>query len=498
MVAITNVEFVDYILRNNMSESTSMSFPVESFVMKGVYGYKNLSMSMKGKTTIFVSENGSGKTTILNALNYLLKGEFSKLKNISFTDIEIKLSGVDDIIKFDKEAIKDTPPELKSVIADGLGIYDDDFWEDNQLDDIYSAINAFNFHSPINVREDTVLNLLYNSSAYQMSEFLSSLKDLKNNLESMDLKQYGLLGELSSYLSGYEVIYLPTYRRVEKSFDREVKIDARRRTMMRRERRKYLNQDKISYGLRDVEETLSSITLDIERQSSAGYRSLSATMLDDLIRYENRIKQADSYVLPAIEDLSRFLSRLDKPDVFSYQTGPAKEKINPLIRNLRDLYEKDTIKENHYLNYFLSKLNPIIQDTKEQESKIETFVAICNKYLKSAGDSKFLTFDQSKLEVVVYDDYSGEKIQLNDLSSGEKQVISLMSILYLYENNNKIILIDEPELSLSLPWQKLLLPDVDQCNTVSQVIAITHSPFIFDNELAANATAMRITKQIIQ
>ncbi|EKM5753282.1 ATP-binding protein, partial [Cronobacter sakazakii] len=138
----------------------------------------------------------------------------------------------------------------------------------------------------------------------------------------------------------------------------------------------------------------------------------------------------------------------------------------------------------------------IIQDTKEQESKIETFVAICNKYLKSAGDSKFLTFDPSKLEVIVYDDFSGEPIALNDLSSGEKQVISLMAILYLYDNENKIILIDEPELSLSLPWQKLILPDVDQCPTVSQVIAITHSPFIFDNELSMNATAMRITKKL--
>lgn len=100
--------------------------------------------------------------------------------------------------------------------------------------------------------------------------------------------------------------------------------------------------------------------------------------------------------------------------------------------------------------------------------------------------------------MIVYDEFSGEKIKLNDLSSGEKQVISLMSILYLYDNNNKIILIDEPELSLSLPWQKLLLPDVDKCNTVSQVIAITHSPFIFDNELSSNATAMRVVKQLPQ
>lgn len=480
-----------------MDDTNVISFPIESFHLKGVYGYKNLSMTMKGKTTIFVSENGSGKTTILNALNYLLKGQFSKLKNMSFSEIQIKLTDRDNVITINKDSIKDTPPELKSLITEKLGIVDDDFWDENDTEDIYTAIDTFVFSGGGNIREDQVLNSLYNASMYQMNDFLTFLKELKSNLEILHSSQYGSLSELGSSLSGYEIIYLPTYRRVEKSFDRDVKFDARRRTSARKERRKYSNQDKISYGLRDVEETLSAITLDIERQSSAGYRSLSATMLDDLIRYENRIKQVDTYVLPAIEDLTRFLSRLDKPDSFNYHSVQSKEKINPLIKNLKDLYERDTIKENHYLNYFLSKLNPIIQDTKEQESKIETFVAICNKYLKSAGDSKFLTFDQSKLEVIVYDEFSGEKIQLNDLSSGEKQVISLMSILYLYDNSNKIILIDEPELSLSLPWQKLLLPDVDQCNTVSQVIAITHSPFIFDNELASNATAMRVTKQLI-
>lgn len=479
-----------------MTELSSMPFPIESFTMKGVYGYKNLSMNMKGRTTIFVSENGSGKTTILNALNYLLKGEYSKLKTISFSEIELKINGKDEVFKFSRDSIKDTPIEIKDNIFDRLGLMEVDFWDSFQIDDVINAINGYVHPSTAYIRDDAILGSLYNLSRYQMQDFMDSIRELKVTLESLDLKQYGVLGELSSYLVGYEVIYLPTYRRVEKSFDRDIKVDARRRNMVRREKRKYTNQDRISYGLRDVEETLSSITLDIERQSSAGYRSLSATMLDDLIKYEDRIKEAETYVLPAIEDLTRFLNRLDKPGAFMYQTVPSKEKNTPLINNLRELYENDSIKENHYLNYFLSKLNPIIQDTKEQESKIETFVEICNKYLKGAGDSKFLTFDQSKLEVVVYDDFSGEKIQLNDLSSGEKQVISLMSILYLYDNKNKIILIDEPELSLSLPWQKLLLPDVDKCETVSQVIAITHSPFIFDNELAANATAMRVVKQL--
>lgn len=389
--------------------------------------------------------------------------------------------------------IKDTPPEIQAYISSVLAIVDDeDLWDDLNIDDILSAIKSYNTNN--SVRDDYVLSQLYNSSSFSMDMFIDQLNVIKNDADLVTFRNNDIVDLLREKLSGYEIIYLPTYRRVEKSFEKKNRATSRGRVMARRNRIKFNNQDKISYGLLDVEETLSAITLDIERQSSAGYRALSATMLDDLIRYEHKIKDAEKHVLPTINDLARFLSRIDKPQTIG--SGPIPEKTAPLIQSLRKLYETDKIKDNEYLNYFLSKLNPIIQDTKEQESKIETFVAICNKYLKSAGDSKFLTFDPSKLEVIVYDDFSGEPIALNDLSSGEKQVISLMAILYLYDNENKIILIDEPELSLSLPWQKLILPDVDQCPTVSQVIAITHSPFIFDNELSMNATAMRITKKL--
>jgi len=54
-----------------------------------------------------------------------------------------------------------------------------------------------------------------------------------------------------------------------------------------------------------------------------------------------------------------------------------------------------------------------------------------------------------------------------------------------------MVLIDEPELSLSLDWQRQILPDVLKAPTCQQVIAITHSPFIFDNELEPFAGSLR-------
>jgi predicted ATPase len=43
--------------------------------------------------------------------------------------------------------------------------------------------------------------------------------------------------------------------------------------------------------------------------------------------------------------------------------------------------------------------------------------------------------------------------------------------------------IDEPELSLSVPWQRQFLVDIVQGKFCSGLMAVTHSPFIYENEL---------------
>ena len=75
------------------------------------------------------------------------------------------------------------------------------------------------------------------------------------------------------------------------------------------------------------------------------------------------------------------------------------------------------------------------------------------------------------------------KIELDQLSSGEKQIVSLFSHLYLSEENQYFVMIDEPELSLSVPWQRQFLVDIKKGVFCSGLIAVTHSPFIYDNDL---------------
>ena len=84
-----------------------------------------------------------------------------------------------------------------------------------------------------------------------------------------------------------------------------------------------------------------------------------------------------------------------------------------------------------------------------------------------------------------------EEIQLTQLSSGEKQIVSLFSNLYLESDKSSIVIIDEPELSLSLEWQKMLLPDIMRTGNCDLLLTVTHSPFIFENEFDNDAKEIR-------
>ncbi len=151
------------------------------------------------------------------------------------------------------------------------------------------------------------------------------------------------------------------------------------------------------------------------------------------------------------------------------------------IQRVRHLYETSQLESNPLLAYFLMKLGPVIERTKATEERLQRFVTACNSYLLQGDGEKGFTYEPQTMRVSVYNSYTQRTVGMGQLSSGEKQIISMLAKLYLYEGS-KVILIDEPELSLSIEWQRRIIPDIMESGVVSQVLAITHSPFIFEND----------------
>ena len=83
--------------------------------------------------------------------------------------------------------------------------------------------------------------------------------------------------------------------------------------------------------------------------------------------------------------------------------------------------------------------------------------------------------------MILFNKRTDEKMgTLECLSSGEKQIVSLFAKVYLRADKDFIMFFDEPELSLSLEWQKMLINDILNSKKCAFLFVTTHSPFIFD------------------
>lgn len=65
-------------------------------------------------------------------------------------------------------------------------------------------------------------------------------------------------------------------------------------------------------------------------------------------------------------------------------------------------------------------------------------------------------------------------------SKGEKALLALFLMVYLYRDSS-VFLLDEPEVSLHVEWQKMVFPALQALAPNSQFIVATHSPFLIMN-----------------
>jgi len=125
-----------------------------------------------------------------------------------------------------------------------------------------------------------------------------------------------------------------------------------------------------------------------------------------------------------------------------------------LLRNLleaRKRFFKDLESYLNAVNHFLVD-KKLVFEKKNDDSIEPTF---CFKYLNTSPNESLIDDIQS-------------------LSSGEHQILAFIYACYFAKD--KIILIDEPETSLHIDWQRDLLDSISQYS--HQFIICTHSPSV--------------------
>ena len=109
------------------------------------------------------------------------------------------------------------------------------------------------------------------------------------------------------------------------------------------------------------------------------------------------------------------------------------------------------------------------------ESKIQATESRTNSFLHTIerlfSGQKKLRNTENELHIELS---NGDKLPLSNLSSGEKQLIRiLLSVMTAGPNT---ILIDEPELSMHIDWQREFVSTIQSLNEDCQLIIASHSP----------------------
>jgi predicted ATP-dependent endonuclease of OLD family len=183
---------------------------------------------------------------------------------------------------------------------------------------------------------------------------------------------------------------------------------------------------------------------------------------------------------PAAEDSEDLLQSIaallseQESQLGEEKSGAVYEAIAKAAKSKGQSAERKGI-ENFLLQIYKETLRKRIADRKAAFRETHEFEESVNKFL----DRKVLTIDVPRSRarsVVVIKAKNGHTYGISSLSSGERQILTMLYSASRGRYDPGIFLVDEPELSLHIDWQRIVLRELQAQAPRRQIIACTHSP----------------------
>lgn len=404
---------------------------IRSVSIKKLWGVKNIETEFHKNVNIFIGVNGTSKTTFLNLIEATLSCELEILYDIEFEEIKINLTS--------------------------LGHLNNTMISVKKLYDISSDTYCFKYNIAGKDYE-----IIYSNYGYRTLRPGTKFYD-----EYLTVKS-----ELSSLLN----ISWLSINRSNISYDEYY------------DRREYSSRliNTIDKKIEDLVEKLIGYNLQLE---------VEVTKSIDLFKKESLL-------------LMLFDSSCDKLDLFNLKE---QEQINGLKIELYKAFNALEIKnKNAKIQQHIAKINdvytklnkgelaiedalvlPLINRTfsmldlfKEYENKKKFMLEPLNMFWRSVeefmnGKTFALDTNNGKIKIGLNEGNDEDKdIDITSLSSGEKQLFILLAETLLQKGVTHLFVADEPELSLHIGWQRIILEKILELNPKAQLIVATHSPEI--------------------
>lgn len=424
---------------------------IKEFYIQNLFDERDVRIPFDSNYRILVAENGYGKTTILNSFYALLSGDISKLRKVIFSSIGVVFGDGTDI-SFSKE---DFEADLELIKGHHFFEHLERRLGEDFILELIDEVRKVPTHrmdrSPMFRHAMNVLDI----PSGMLRDYLREVRSNRQN-KKVNSKTQEKLDEIQERFP-LKTLHLPTYRRVEEDI----------RTFSGINEDLNYRHNSINFGMGDVQRSIEVITSEILSSSVEWFSKINGQMLAQLVNgFSVTDEMKESISSPKAVEI--VLERIGKNISESH-----KQQILSLVKS------GEILKGHDPLVYFVSNMLKVYEQQQENDEAIQSFTTVSNRYLTD----KEVVYDESNVTIKIIRKKNRRPVGIESLSSGEKQIISLFALLYLEKRTNLAIFFDEPELSLSMEWQKTLLPDIIDSGKCQFLLATTHSPFIFDNEL---------------
>lgn len=413
------------------------------FEIEGLFGRYNYYFQLDSESNylILTGPNGYGKTTILTIINALAKSDLFYFYSLPFLSVKLLLADgcclfVTAKTILDESDAQDTPNEgNKEIEFKWINVDQSEskFVINGKI--VRKAMRSIGYYEGRRLRSDVVSSKDFHDFARRNPRMLQIIAQEQNSGNAFLLQ-----------IKSLATVFIEAQRILKPKVSKQIDLDET----------EYLTS-MVDYTIDDVAKRIK------QRIRRAKYDFLSFSQEKD----------------------NQFINKLIN-DTFSRLTQQEyEEKRKKLIEQTRELYSYDLIDNviiPEYSESHGNELSAYIQDISEKFEKLDD---ICGK-LKLFTDiierkgftAKKVSFSVEKGIRVQTDDFKW--ISLSDLSSGEQNIIIMLYYLVFEFGKNKLLLIDEPEISLHIAWQFQYIDDLERILklTEGQAIIATHSPQI--------------------
>ncbi|NET55908.1 MAG: ATP-binding protein [Symploca sp. SIO2E6] len=429
-----------------------MSRYIKHIEAEGVLGRFDIDQEFQEGVNVLFGKNGTGKTTLLHILANLLNGDYKRFAFTEFKTIRVQLSDETNIFISKHKNEKDSHLNVKiddKNVAENLSI--NEICEQEEAREDRVALPSITRKRMVvqKLREyeeiEPILPVAYFPAFRTMIEAWASAEDKLKNPKEIQVLNTNFARQL--FGSFVPSLNYPSPIEIERELSDE------------------------------IDEALLNIANADREHFGELFTSIFHVLSKDTHSSEsNSLKEAGSEVI--LEEITSLVKKLEN---YPLKAAPTITQLRSSVSSFQ-LDEQSKRIAERVLYIYRKALQEVVSVQDTSFKRIKTYLNSINSFLE--GKSIAINLAASKLrgqKSVEIRFESGYPKRIpgigRALSSGERQIVTLIYAA-THMSKQKIVLIDEPEISLHVAWQRHLLQKMSDQLGERQIIVCTHSPVI--------------------